>query len=799
MVALFVALFGADIFLAAQVPTNTALDIILTITLLIFSAEFFGLALSDVTYLFSFFFWMDLLGTVSILLDLSYTKLGADAGTPERLGGKGSTDHVIIVRAARAAKLGARAGRLSRVLKLLRFMPMLQGQENSKDKNIKVAKIISNQLTNVLSTRVSFLTICIVLVLPIFGLFTYPEMDESMTTWTKLLATTSKPYCSETNEAVRMASKVKLDKELKRFSSFYEKLNYGPYEVCCGAGDGDNFECKPEKLQTRLEFSKFSMPKRLSSVRYVEYNGFQTFFDLRTPRQYEAVANMSLICFVILTMCCFSMVISSNIGIVVLNPLERMLAVVRSHCMQIFKYTNDFKHEESSIDEQTGGEFDDMEQASEFVILEKVIGKLAVIADISSTKAVEAHDNMDENSIMVLNWMQGVQNHRSKSTVDKDLAEDITNSWMTSSHQIPRMRGVTAEAIVALDSWDFNSLDLKSEEMIAVATYIVYHKAREPWTRNHVSEAQVLKLMTSLSAKYLPNPFHNFAHAVDVVFTVSRFMHLIEANLFLHEATPFWLGIAACGHDVGHIGVNNQYLIETSHVLAVKYNDRSPLENMHCATLFQVLSETEANVFSRADRNLYKDVRRGMIEAVLHTDVTKHNEMIKELNLLYQMNSEAFDKEDGLGPAAVDVLQSQATLQLMSNAMLHTADVNNPMKPWDLAVSIAYLCIDEFFAQGDLEKAAGIPVQMLNDRDKVNRPNSQVGFIEFFIAPMVDPIVSLFPQLHDLADHLGENIQHWFDLWVEEFSPSPEAIGKVSARVQKVSEKLQKLAGRDDT
>lgn len=356
MVALFVALFGADIFLAAQVPTNTALDIILTITLLIFSAEFFGLALSDVTYLFSFFFWMDLLGTVSILLDLSYTKLGADAGTPERLGGKGSTDHVIIVRAARAAKLGARAGRLSRVLKLLRFMPMLQGQENSKDKNIKVAKIISNQLTNVLSTRVSFLTICIVLVLPIFGLFTYPEMDESMTTWTKLLATTSKPYCSETNEAVRMASKVKLDKELKRFSSFYEKLNYGPYEVCCGAGDGDNFECKPEKLQTRLEFSKFSMPKRLSSVRYVEYNGFQTFFDLRTPRQYEAVANMSLICFVILTMCCFSMVISSNIGIVVLNPLERMLAVVRSHCMQIFKYTNDFKHEESSIDEQTGGD-----------------------------------------------------------------------------------------------------------------------------------------------------------------------------------------------------------------------------------------------------------------------------------------------------------------------------------------------------------------------------------------------------------------------------------------------------------
>lgn len=32
-------------------------------------------------------------------------------------------------------------------------------------------------------------------------------------------------------------------------------------------------------------------------------------------------------------------------------------------------------------------------------------------------------------------------------------------------------------------------------------------------------------------------------------------------------------------------GVNNQFLVETTHEVAVKYNDRSPLENMHCATL----------------------------------------------------------------------------------------------------------------------------------------------------------------------------------------------------------------------
>ena len=28
---------------------------------------------------------------------------------------------------------------------------------------------------------------------------------------------------------------------------------------------------------------------------------------------------------------------------------------------------------------------------------------------------------------------------------------------------------------------------------------------------------------------------------------------------------------------------------------------------------------------------LYKEVRKGMIDAILHTDVTKHNDMVKEL------------------------------------------------------------------------------------------------------------------------------------------------------------------------
>jgi hypothetical protein len=187
-------------------------------------------------------------------------------------------------------------------------------------------------------------------------------------------------------------------------------------------------------------------------------------------------------------------------------------------------------------------------------------------------------------------------------------------------------------------------------------------------------------------------------------------------------------------------------------------------------------------------------MRKGIINAILHTDVTKHNDMMKELAMLYQMNSEAFD-ESVMTPEVIEVLQSNQ--QLSINALLHGADVGNPMKPWELAHRLAYLCVDEFFAQGDLEKAAGIPVQMLNDRDKVNRPNSQIGFIEFVIAPLAEAIVHLFPPLDGQAFNLGENIQHWFDVWVQDASPPPEAVAKMQGRVGKVTARCQAVMRHD--
>ncbi|CAJ1425871.1 unnamed protein product [Effrenium voratum] len=90
-----------------------------------------------------------------------------------------------------------------------------------------------------------------------------------------------------------------------------------------------------------------------------------------------------------------------------------------------------------------------------------------------------------------------------------------------------------------------------------------------------------------------------------------------------------------------------------------------------------------------------------------------------------------------------------------------------------------------------MEKERGIPVQMLNDREKVNRPNSQVGFIEFVICPMAESICNIFPQLDSLAQHLGTNVQNWVQLWIDEASPPEEQAAKVQERVRRVVLRLK--------
>merc|ERR1719359_603508 len=103
--------------------------------------------------------------------------------------------------------------------------------------------------------------------------------------------------------------------------------------------------------------------------------------------------------------------------------------------------------------------------------------------------------------------------------------------------------------------------------------------------------------------------------------TAARIMTLAHTELFFGELEQFAVLVAGIAHDLGHPAVNNPFLIETGHELALRYNDRSPLENMHCAKLFSLVQEGETAILSGMTKDQYKEFRRICIEAILHTDM----------------------------------------------------------------------------------------------------------------------------------------------------------------------------------
>ena len=79
--------------------------------------------------------------------------------------------------------------------------------------------------------------------------------------------------------------------------------------------------------------------------------------------------------------------------------------------------------------------------------------------------------------------------------------------------------------------------------------------------------------------------------------------------------------LSAIIHDFGHKGVNNDYLIKTQDMLALRYNDRSPMENHHVSATWLLLKEEQFNFLRKMSPKAIDVLRKQVIDMVLATDM----------------------------------------------------------------------------------------------------------------------------------------------------------------------------------
>ncbi|KAF9572937.1 hypothetical protein EC968_009243 [Mortierella alpina] len=102
--------------------------------------------------------------------------------------------------------------------------------------------------------------------------------------------------------------------------------------------------------------------------------------------------------------------------------------------------------------------------------------------------------------------------------------------------------------------------------------------------------------------------------------------------------------------------------------------------------------------------------------------------------------------------------------QNLCNCLLHAADISNAVKPWTVCKRWSDLVVQEFFRQGDIEKAQGLPVSPNMDRNQHNQPQISLGFGDFVVQPYFEAFVDLLPDASPVLTSLTNNRDQWLAL-----------------------------------
>uniref|UniRef100_A0A6G3MLX7 cGMP-specific 3',5'-cyclic phosphodiesterase (Trinotate prediction) n=1 Tax=Henneguya salminicola TaxID=69463 RepID=A0A6G3MLX7_HENSL len=108
-------------------------------------------------------------------------------------------------------------------------------------------------------------------------------------------------------------------------------------------------------------------------------------------------------------------------------------------------------------------------------------------------------------------------------------------------------------------------------------------------------------------------------------------------------------------------------------------------------------------------------------------------------------------------------LKDSSSRELIRGMLMTACDISGPTKPWKIQKRIAALVTEEFFQQGDIERAVlnSSPIELM-DREKRNEmPRLQVGFIESMCIPLYITLSQLWPELQCLVDRIKENAHYW--------------------------------------
>lgn len=354
----------------------------------------------------------------------------------------------------------------------------------------------------------------------------------------------------------------------------------------------------------------------------------------------------------------------------------------------------------------------------------------------------------------------------------------------------------------AVGHWSFPAHNLSNDDLVYCVYLMIDYAIKQVEGFDNIPLNELLAFIFIVRDTYKNgNPFHNFRHAVDVLQACFHFLirlgslpkfkqfvedpkldytevhdkHTVlialqnnssEEKASLNPIQTLGLLVAALGHDVGHPGTTNDFMIKFSAPTALLYNDRSVLESYH-ASLFinKVLRICWPDLLTcTIEEKSELTIRSLIISSILATDMGEHNEYVNRLKSFKTHN---------------EILNHDNTVKLISALLIKCADISNVTRPLRVSAQWAMVLSREF-AEVELLKSVikkDIDLDFTKDLTYDDVPHElreileiqpdihkgQIFFINLFAENLFNSVSDLLPQLQYTCDIIMENKLFWLE------------------------------------
>ncbi|XP_073974523.1 probable 3',5'-cyclic phosphodiesterase pde-5 isoform X2 [Rhodnius prolixus] len=308
--------------------------------------------------------------------------------------------------------------------------------------------------------------------------------------------------------------------------------------------------------------------------------------------------------------------------------------------------------------------------------------------------------------------------------------------------EVERTKAVmTQDKLATLEDFHFNVFELDDERKVRQAVFMF----RDLFGLARFDRDSLIRFILTVKKNYRRVPYHNWTHGFSVANSMYAIIKHSNGTFTSNECLALYIG-ALC-HDLDHRGKNNKFMLETEAPLAAVYST-STMEHHHFNQTVTILQQSGHNIFSQLTNSEYKQVLSYIKHCILATDLARFFPYRARLQELVEDNTFSWGNPD-----------HRSLIQAIA---MTASDLSASAKPWELQVRTAEVIFQEFYEQGDAERAAGItPIAMMDRLQPEQQAASQVTFLNGICIPCYSLLARLIPDTRTLLETCTANFERW--------------------------------------